>query len=66
MSWGLGVGEVLKSSLGWYGCRRIVGLTNSATTQTQIQGFELVQPIYDLLEHMKRACPADPQLQDLP
>jgi hypothetical protein len=39
----------------WY--RRAGGLTNSATIQAQIQGFELAQPnispIYQPLEHMK-------------
>lgn len=41
----------------WLGCRRVDGLTNSDTTQVQIQGFELVHayifPIYELLEYMK-------------
>jgi hypothetical protein len=38
-------------------CRRADGLTNSTTTQTQIQHFELFHPniysIYELLEHVK-------------
>ena len=36
---------------------RAGGLTSSATTQVQIQGYELadlnIHPIYELLEHMK-------------
>ena len=42
----------------WYESRRAGGLTTSAITQAQIQGFELVHPniylIYELLEHVKR------------
>ena len=48
---------VLESSPWWCGCRRAGRLTNSATTQAQIQGFELahpnIYPIYELLECMK-------------
>lgn len=48
---------VLESSLWWCGCRRIGGLTNSATSQAQILGFELPHPniylTYDLLKCMK-------------
>ena len=39
----------------WVG--RAVGLSSSALSQAQIQGFELahpnIYPIYDLLEHVK-------------
>jgi hypothetical protein len=42
-------------------------LTNSPTTQGQIQGFELVHPniylICELLEYV-RTSPAEPKLQD--
>jgi hypothetical protein len=48
---------VLESLPWWCGYRRAVGLTNLATTQAQIQSFELAHPniylIYELLEHMK-------------
>ena len=48
---------VLESSPWWCGCRRAGRLTNSATIQAQIQGFELahpnIYPIYELLECMK-------------
>lgn len=44
-------------------------MTNSATTKAQIQSFELahpsIHPVYELLEHTKRAGPTDPKLQDL-
>ena len=45
---------VLESSPWWCGCRRAGRLTNSATTQAQIQGFELahpnIYPTYELQE----------------
>ena len=48
---------VLESWPWWCGCRRAGRLTNSATTQAQIQGFELahpnIYPIYELLECVK-------------
>lgn len=41
----------------WYRCRKAGGLLNSAMTQAQIQGLELVQPniypMYELLENLK-------------
>jgi hypothetical protein len=50
------LGQCWRSLRWWCGCRRAGGLTNSATTQAQIQGFELVYPnicpIYELLEHV--------------
>jgi hypothetical protein len=50
-------GSVLESWSWWWEFRRAGGLTNSATTQAQIQGFELadpnIYPIYELLELMK-------------
>ena len=48
---------VLESWPWWCGCRRAHELTNSAATQAQTQGFELVHPniypIHELLEHLK-------------
>lgn len=50
-------GAGLKSSFWWCGYCRASKLTNSATTQVQIQGFELTHPnscsIYELLECVK-------------
>jgi hypothetical protein len=50
-------GAVLENSPWWYGSWRIGRLTNLASTQAQIQGFELahliIYPVYDLLEHVK-------------
>jgi hypothetical protein len=41
----------------WNWCRRTVDLTNSASIQAQTQGSSLTQPninpIYELLEHVK-------------
>lgn len=46
-------GTVLKGWPSWCGCREVDWLTNSATSQTQIQGFEMahrnISSIYDLL-----------------
>lgn len=51
-------GEVPKSSFWWCRRRRAGPLTNSVTTQAQIQGSELFYPqiysIYEPLEHVKR------------
>jgi hypothetical protein len=48
---------ILERSAWWCEYRRARGQTNSATTQAQIQGFELTHPnicmTYELLEHMK-------------
>ena len=51
-------GAVLEESLPWwYGCRRTSGVASSATTQAQMQGFELahpnIYPIYEPLERVK-------------
>ena len=49
--------EVQESWPWWCGCRRVGQLTNSVTTQAQIQGIELAHPniyaIYELLEGVK-------------
>ena len=50
-------GAVLETLPWWYGCGRTGRLTNSATTQAQIQGFELahlyIYIIYERLECVK-------------
>lgn len=50
-------GAVLESLPSWHGCRRTDGITNLATMQAQIQGFELLHKniyhIYELLEQGK-------------
>jgi hypothetical protein len=50
-------GAVLEHWLWWCGCKRAGRMTNSATTQVQIWGFELTHannyPIYELLENLK-------------
>lgn len=47
----------LESSPWWCECRRAGRLTNSASNQAQIQGYDLAHPkiylIRELLEHMK-------------
>ena len=56
MTLGVLAGTVQESSPWWYGCGRAGGMT-SATTQAQIQGFELahsnIYPIYELPEDVK-------------
>ena len=55
------LGELARAALEswpwWWGCRSAGRLTNSATTQAQIQDFELahpnIYPMYDLPECMK-------------
>jgi hypothetical protein len=51
-------GAVLESSPWWYGCGKVGGLTSSATSHAQIQGFELAHPniyllIYELLNSVE-------------
>jgi hypothetical protein len=52
----------------WHESQRAGGLTNSDTSQTQIQDFELtypsIYPIDSLLVHVG-AQPTDPKLHDL-
>lgn len=45
-------GQCWRASLGGVGAGR---LNTSTTTQAKIQGFELAQPIYELLECMKES-----------
>ena len=60
------IARAVMESLPWcYGSRR-AGLTTSAITQAQIQGFELAHTnIYLTAGTCEKAGPADPKLQDL-